>query len=601
MLSGAQEGVYYCVEDSDPWQQLTLKKDLILEVTNPWVEGAGVMEGDCGLLVRDSSLGENLTLVVEAKSLGSDKPETAKALSQALNRKSGKVHFCLDHTCELERDCAVHITNVIAWSAENFSRSYITAASQRQLKKWLETGEAEDKGDEAKVGAGVSGREKPPGSEKPETKDDQKRQDLRARLSAVRSRMSNGGLDVPPAGPAGRARKAADLSETLLVESSPERYSPSVLDASEQQRMMSLKKARKKEKELQMMKEPPKDRQKGPEVSSGVLVQAAQRVSKGGTSNTLQKQLALRAKTVTTVKEKDHAAERKKKKDKDPGMQLVKLLTSTLKPKRKKRRDGKSKKVKKEREGGDPSSPGEEDPEDSSDDGGSQEESPSTDKDQKLEAPLLRRSKKRPGSVLEMLVKHAKEKLDQTGKVAIDNGEDHPVTSGIKLASYFSICIRPQISGNMNQQRELHHLSNAMDLLRLGELDRLGDLLASRFMSIHQSLIDGNWASAKFMEMMPLEEMSAAGPAVVMDARKHAKMNFKLVNSDPSSSWKGSGRGKGKPLGSNNNPDWQGDQKGKGKKGGGRGKGKQKNWWNHNWHAETDQGTGKKKENAAEK
>ena len=48
-----------------------------------------------------------------------------------------------------------------------------------------------------------------------------------------------------------------------------------------------------------------------------------------------------------------------------------------------------------------------------------------------MEAPLRRKAKKKPGSVLKMLVEHARAQLDQTSKVDVSYQEDP--TQGIKL------------------------------------------------------------------------------------------------------------------------------------------------------------------------
>jgi hypothetical protein len=197
---------------------------------------------------------------------------------------------------------------------------------------------------------------------------------------------------------------------------------------------------------------------------------------------------------------------------------------------------------------------------------------------------LKRRSKEKPGSVLALLVEHARQQLDQTSKVTLSPASKENLTLGVKLSSYFAIVLRPQLGRMSAAVRELHMLANGMDMLRQGDLDILGDLLASRFMSIHQSIIDGGWATARHLELLPLEDNSAAGNAVVLEARKHAKMAARLANQDL---WTGGGGGKAKG-GRGRTQSW-GDSywqtsdssKGKGKKGG-KGKGKNKNTWGGN-------------------
>ena len=620
MDSSFEEGKYYCIEFEDEWNAICPKRGWIMEVTNPYIHGIADCSGEAAFLVRDVRVGERMSMVVEVKSLGSDNPEVSKFLSANFNRKVGTLHMCTEGECYLEPEAAVHIQNVVLWQPENFNRSYVTPAMQRQIKKWLDGAdnltEEGESGKEKETGAAPpmpgefpkkaprAGVLRNPGKDgKAEEKSDLKpgsTEDLRKRLGAVRSRLQQEGGVVAPAGKVSVPRARQLESEALLVTSSPE-PSPSVLDESEHQRLLRKKARKEKRKAAKQNKELEEKSKETLRLSSGSLSQAAIQDIKGGTSSTLQKQLAIRAKNVSVNKEKELETERKRKRDKDPGKRLVKILVDGLTGKKKKKdKDGerKRRKVKKEGDPYDPGDPG--DSSDSSDSGGSPLEESSSEKEKDLEPPLRRKSRKHPGSVLELLVKHASEKLDQTGKVATGEDGAEAVTGGIKIASYFNICVRPQIVGNLNQQREMHHLTNAIDLLRLGELGRLGDLLASRFMSIHQSLIDGNWASARFMEMMPMEEMSAAGPQIVLDARKHAKMNAKLVNPDPTHSWKGGGKGKGKTSWSSASQDWQTDTKGKGKKGG-KGKGKHKPWWNTSGNQETDPAAGKKKDNAADR
>jgi hypothetical protein len=173
-----------------------------------------------------------------------------------------------------------------------------------------------------------------------------------------------------------------------------------------------------------------------------------------------------------------------------------------------------------------------------------------------------------------MLIEHARERLDQTSKVSVGRRDEDDATQGIRISSYFQIVVRSQLSATSPQLRELHLLAHAVDLLRSGELDSLGDLLASRFVSLHQAGLDGHWGAARHMEVLSYEDTSAAGPAIVLEARKHAKMAAQVAGNEPGS-WKGGGKGRGKfrPQWEDNN--WQGDGKGRGKKGDkGRGRGK---------------------------
>jgi hypothetical protein len=109
-------------------------------------------------------------------------------------------------------------------------------------------------------------------------------------------------------------------------------------------------------------------------------------------------------------------------------------------------------------------------------------------------APLQKRSAKRPGTVLKMLVDHS---LVSTG-----GGR---MTARVKLTSYFNLVIRPYHQSSSRDMKELHHLAVALDELRGGQLGQLGDSLAARFLATHMAVNEGHWRSVQFLEIHPLE------------------------------------------------------------------------------------------------
>lgn len=243
-------------------------------------------------------------------------------------------------------------------------------------------------------------------------------------------------------------------------------------------------------------------------------------------------------------------------------------------PEDRSQRKAKKKKRKKKKRSSSPG--GGDSPTSSSGNSSGAESSSSSDSKKRLVAPLRKKSRRKPGSVLQMLLQHARSQLDQGAKVQVQDAESLTMTSGVRMGSYFAICVRPQVGNAMAQARELHHIAQAIDLLRQGDLDLLGDVLAGRFMSLHQSDIDGSWATARHLELLPLEEGTAAGPEVVLEAKRHARLAAKLAPADQWS-WGNSGKGKGGRGKASSWHDSYGDQKGKGKKGA-KGKGKQKGW-----------------------
>ena len=49
--------------------------------------------------------------------------------------------------------------------------------------------------------------------------------------------------------------------------------------------------------------------------------------------------------------------------------------------------------------------------------------------------------------------------------------------------------------------RELYLLAVTLDMLRMGQLDRVADALASRFLAIQQAVLDGHWGAARYLEI----------------------------------------------------------------------------------------------------
>ena len=267
--------------------------------------------------------------------------------------------------------------------------------------------------------------------------------------------------------------------------------------------------------------------------------------------------LAQAVQSAVTEKER----RKKKKKKETTAEMLVKLLSDKKKKK-------KSKKRKKGALKPDPGDPGDWDEESSEEESGSGEDpeegAAAEDSDSSCEAPLKRKATKRPGSVMEMLVRHAQSQLDQ-GAVLEATAENLPVTQGVKLATYFSLLIRPYFPGNSPILRELYALAQSIDLLRSGKLPQAADSLAARFVACHLALTEGHWGTASQMEMFPLEPTQSVSTAVMLKAQKHKRLVNKSQGYGGGWGWNGGGRGKGA----------YGQEKGK--KGDGKGKGKGKN------------------------
>lgn len=285
------------------------------------------------------------------------------------------------------------------------------------------------------------------------------------------------------------------------------------------------------------------------------------------TSKSLSGQLVLRAVQVIKARKKN---KRKKVKKKSTGDRVAQLLSKIL------TKDGKEKKQKKDSkrkkrkvvDGVIVSC---------SSSSRSDAESQEVEEDESetdLEAPIKKRSRDRPGSVLSMLTEHVRDQMDQSSLVEMP-GEGHLVTGGVKISSYFALHVKPSFPQHLRELREMHSLAATLDLLRQGDVARVGDSLAARFMALHQSMLDSGWGTARFMELHSMDESAAASPSLVLASRKHSRLVEKVHGKGWGGQYKGRGRGGWKGYG-----DANGEVKGGKGKDGKKGKGKgSKNQW----------------------
>ena len=555
-------------------------------------------------------------------------------LSGQFNRKAGRIHLCNSKPCGTTEEYAMHVTRLRIFSVEAFDRPYMNAYMKRQLGKW-QGEDLDDIGDDAiDVSKGKEGEEdvrkdlekeaekpeplsKPPPAPAPAVAaggdgDNQKRKGLkigeeeklklRQRLDEARARMLKGtvgrgaGQEADAGYPHQEGRTASskpDYTPSLAHTADLEQLGrPALEDAGLEETLQKMEEAdrRKDQRRVKDKRRSPsrrdekrKDKKKKKEDSNDTITRS------------LQGQLALMAAEAARQTAEKAQEAKKKKKARSSHHQLAKILTKLTgqkdppdessqegdkkqkkDKKRRKEQDGKKSRRRKKGQDpeGSPSSSGSPMKSSRSNSGEDSEEDSSTSEDKKLDAPLKRRSKEKPGSVLQMLINHARSQLDQSSKVTI--GKQEAVMSGVKMGSYFSIVVRPQLGSAMAQAWEMHVLSQSIDLLRQGSLDLLGDVLAGRFMSLHQSVIDGSWSTARHLELLPLEEGTAATPEVLLRVRKHAKLASKLAPGD-SWHWQSGGKGRGGRSKGGAWGDATTETKGKGKKGQ-KGKGKFKSW-----------------------
>ena len=175
--------------------------------------------------------------------------------------------------------------------------------------------------------------------------------------------------------------------------------------------------------------------------------------------------------------------------------------------------------------------------------------------------PLQKKSKKRPGSVLEMLLQHVQEALAEKSITEDHEKSIHAGQAG-KMMSYYQILVKPQLGGKIRDQRELETLARAIDLLLSGSIAAMSDVLSGRYIALETAAMTGTWTSAQFLEVAPTRSPGIAQAPLLLSAQRHHRLVEKAAGRQ---SWDGRGSSR-----------WWGESRGGGEQStsGGRGKGK---------------------------
>lgn len=557
------------------WDVLTVPVGTVVEVC---LAGSSVGLGTeewFALLAREVSERDASGITLSGEVLGCENSERLAEVVGCLT--GGHLHLCQEDPCSgIEEEKVIHATRVRLWTVVNFDCTYLSKSGKAALKKAITTyrksleappgSKKAPKGNpkrasRAKAADGRRARKQPSEAdcvsllsdedadgEGDNTSSAGQRAHLRQLLRRTRERISgSGGATGPRAGEALAGGPVPSVSPHAAAESrlvagtalNPGRLTPLALDLSGATKGAEEKRLR-------------KSLSRG-DASAVLLAQAVQ-------SNQLQAAQARKEK-------KESSAERsfrklaellggKKKKKKRRERRMMERLTSGVKP---------------DPDGGDSGSS-------SSSSSSSRSRrrrkrgDSSEDSDLSCEAPLRRKAAREPGSVMEMLIKHAQQQMDQ-GALLESSGAAAGLTSGVRISTFFALMIRPFHSNNSPLVRELFALGQAIDLLRAGKLPETADALASRFIAVHTALGDGNWQVASQLEMYPLEPTTSATTSTMLQAQKHRRL-LQRSQGYTGGQWYASPTGRGKGGGGWNEKGRKGDApKGRGK---GKGKGQNK-------------------------
>lgn len=573
MATGFVPGREYSTEEQAEWSAVVPAAGSVLEINLLRTTRAVLEETWAAFFIKEVRNEADGSYVLLCHFIGCEDELEAASFEVAHREGPQLIHLCLSTPCLVVGDLeGLHTTTARFWEAGTFSASYVPKDFQKKLARWQKElsgsdalpkrrarGPAKPKGDGGVAGRKKTGEEAPKKAsrKRPATAlPDGAKEKLEKKLKALRDLRDKGaGQEKSP-----NVESVSDESGASGSEEDSSGYAPTEPLATGS-----------------LLEGVPTQRRRGKDRSRNPRELVPYAGTREPTMKGLSGQLAQKALAVEDVRAQ---AKRKKKKKKTAGAKALSLLRELIldkasgEKKDKKAKDRKEKRKKKRRlENGvivssSSSSGGDSDSKE-------KEEKPNSSEDD-MEAPMRRKSRDSPGSVLSMLTEHVRSQMEQDSVTEVD--KRNKVTGGVKVTSFFNLHIRPSYGQHLKELREMYTLSMTIDLLRKGDLARVGDSLSARFMALHQSLIDQSWSTARHMELFPLEESTAASSALVLASRKHQRLVDKVQGKPSWTPWQA--KGKGYPKG-----DWGqwGDGNAKGKKGKGnsnKGKGKGKGNWN---------------------
>ena len=593
-----EEEVPWVKLGEEDWGKLSPLVGTILEFG---VVASGLDSTDGGhgaLLVTGVDLEESSGLLVSGRVVGADAESLSSELSNKVNRRGYRIHLCSAEKCTYAGEVdLVHVVSGRVHQAAEFKAPYMKTWGKKLVADFIKDQvdglgwpRREDRSKKDKVkdprpkrpAARLGDRkrkrepaEEPPGGDggKKRRKDKKHRDDggqstqdrLREKLAAFRAKVAGGGLGKKEDKGEKKVKKekkhcardaededydsvATEDDSSCVVESAP----PKLGSGTKLGLPLALG-HRSHQEEMEERRDTLRRKQSAEQTKPEAQLLAIAAQQKG-----LQESMK----------------KREKKDEKDPGKGKDSEKRKRKKQEKKKRKKKRKKRKKKKKKDFGGSSGGSSSSTSSS--GKSNMSSWSmksgSSSDSSLLAPLQRKSKQNPGGVLRMLIKHARQLMDQD--TAVDVGEDTGILGGVRMSSYFSLMLRPYYPTSSRDMKELYLLATMIDQLRQGRLGALGDAMGSRFIAIQTAMSEGNWRSAQYLEMHPLDSGTPAPVSLLLEARKHARL---IDKSQKQEEYRGKGNWKGHEKGK-----WYYEDapKGKGYKGKpGKGKGRGRGAW----------------------
>lgn len=589
-------GAEYDLSSRSQWETLRIGIGNVVEVELLTSSFAVDEEEWAALLVTQVQVTEDGSLVLAVRFLGSMDPSTGERLGGQLEG-AGYVHLCREEPCqgvEDEHAGYIHVNHIRLWDFSHFMEicDYLTnaqivaaeamkrelaqprsspGAGRRPARRPPRPKETKPPKPSGRRGNGASAPEgsAPPEAGMPRALGEEARKKLRKRLEQVKAKALGGDhpdrLEEPPLEEAANANDGAaevsDSAEESLELGEGDRL-PGAGPLADLLGLGDLSKPHKTKKESAI-----------PKVTRDTTMKPVK-------DRLVRKALAVAAEQVQQKNEQKKKKKRPSNKKQKALVDLASSLQTLITGKTAAGTSASSKKKKRRRK----TLP------DGTIESWSVSSSASSETDQAeesdsemdLETPVRKKSRDHPGSILRMLTDHVRETLEQGATTSLTE-TGNSVTSGVKVMTYFMLHLRPSFNTYLKEMREMHHIAAVLDTIRKGDISRAADALAARFMALHQSMLDQNWATARHMEIFPMQETSAVGPSLVLATRKHSRLVDKVSGSYQAGGWPGKGRGKGYKGDWQSLPDSRPDgkgAKGKGKKGKGKARGKGSWDWN---------------------
>ena len=479
------EGESYSLSSLTEWLTVNPRCGDILEAELLSSSFEGVTEETwVPFLVIQSTLGPAGGLTVQVKSVGARDQDLSKRLSQQYNRRVGYLHLCSTVPCGEAGSGDLHVSKLRWFSAEGYA-SFLSAAQNRQVQKWIEgyvaaveveAAELDKHGGEGKEAEPDDDSKKKPEREKRDagkgdksgTKVDSKKiEDLRERLRVAKEKMT------------ARGHTGALGPGTQKDSSSTDSSSSS--SSSDSEGSGSEERKRKLAGALTQvgMCLPSGSREHSSKTYAKALIERARETMEkkpapGGMLSLLQNQLqvskeAEKKKEDETPQDSGKQKKKEKKKKQKPGGDPPSSSSSQGSQKGKKKKKGASKKKKKKKKKSAKKKKkkkakkakkhGKTKRYRSS--SGSSSSRTSDGSDLSMEAPLRKKSREEPGSVLALLVEHVRSQLEQSAEVEVESQGKSGILSGVKMLTFLSLHIKPQFGGYTRELRELYLLGTA--------------------------------------------------------------------------------------------------------------------------------------------